>query len=31
MKIFLLFLPLIAASAAILPDTIGDWKKGESD
>src|ERR1700689_1878154 len=30
MKIFLLFLPMIAASAAILPDTIGDWKKGEA-
>src|ERR1700722_697431 len=30
MKVFLLFLPLIAASAAILPDTIGDWKKGEA-
>jgi len=30
MKIFLLFLPIVAASAAILPDTIGDWKKGEA-
>jgi len=29
MRIFLLFLPVIAANAAILPDTIGDWKKGE--
>jgi hypothetical protein len=35
MKILLLFLPMIAAnaiaaSAAILPDTIGDWKKGDA-
>ena len=33
MKIFPLFLPVLgalAASAAILPDTIGEWKKGEA-
>lgn len=30
MKILLLFLPILAASAAILPDTIGEWKKGEA-